>query len=36
MMSTGALMFIFPQFRVETIQIIEALIVGMYFFDIFN
>lgn len=31
MMSTGALMFIFPQFRVDTIQIVEAIIVGMFF-----
>lgn len=31
LMSTGALMFIFPQFRVETYQIIEALVIGMFF-----
>jgi membrane protein CcdC involved in cytochrome C biogenesis len=30
-MSTGALMFIFPFFRVHTLQIIEALSVGMLF-----
>lgn len=30
-MSTGALMFIFPFFRVAPIQIIEALAVGMLF-----
>lgn len=31
MMSTGALMFIFPAFRVETIQIIEAILLGIIF-----
>lgn len=31
LMSTGTLMFIFPQFRVETYQIIEALVIGMFF-----
>lgn len=31
MMSTGALMFIFPEFRVEWIQIIEAFFVGVLF-----
>jgi len=30
-MSTGALMFIFPFFRVESIQILEALVVGIIF-----
>jgi membrane protein CcdC involved in cytochrome C biogenesis len=30
-MSTGALMFIFPVFRVHSLQIIEALTVGMLF-----
>lgn len=30
-MSTGALMFIFPFFRVPPMQIIEALLVGMLF-----
>jgi membrane protein CcdC involved in cytochrome C biogenesis len=30
-MSTGALMFIFPMFRVHFLQIIEALTVGMLF-----
>lgn len=30
-MSTGALMFIFPMFRVHYLQIIEALSVGMLF-----
>lgn len=30
-MSTGALMFIFPIFRVSFLQIIEALCVGMFF-----
>ena len=30
-MSTGALMFIFPFFRVPPIQIMEALLVGMLF-----
>lgn len=30
-MSTGALMFIFPFFRVQPIQIMEALLVGMLF-----
>ena len=30
-MSTGALMFIFPFFRVAPLQIIEALLVGMLF-----
>jgi membrane protein CcdC involved in cytochrome C biogenesis len=30
-MSTGALMFIFPFFRVAPMQIIEALLVGMLF-----
>ncbi|SEM50195.1 Membrane protein CcdC involved in cytochrome C biogenesis [Mesobacillus persicus] len=30
-MSTGALMFIFPMFRVGPLQIIEALAVGMLF-----
>lgn len=31
LMSTGALMFIFPEFRVEPIQILEAIFVGMFF-----
>ena len=31
LMSTGALMFIFPEFRVEPIQILEAFFVGMFF-----
>lgn len=30
-MSTGALMFIFPEFRVAPLQIVEALVVGMLF-----
>ncbi|RSD28796.1 CcdC family protein [Mesobacillus subterraneus] len=30
-MSTGALMFLFPMFRVHFLQIIEALIVGILF-----
>ncbi|WP_078380798.1 CcdC family protein [Sutcliffiella halmapala] len=30
-MSTGALMFLFPEFRVSSIQIIEALTVGAIF-----
>src|SRR5690625_3511823 len=30
-MSTGALMFIFEEFRVAPLQIVEALIVGMLF-----
>ncbi|WP_210367406.1 cytochrome c biogenesis protein CcdC [Bacillus sp. REN3] len=30
-MSTGALMFIFPMFRVHFLQVIEALTVGMLF-----
>ncbi len=30
-MSTGALMFIFPMFRVELLQVFEALAVGMLF-----
>lgn len=30
-MSTGALMFIFPMFRVHSLQILEALTVGMLF-----
>jgi membrane protein CcdC involved in cytochrome C biogenesis len=30
-MSTGALMFLFPMFRVEFLQVIEALAVGMLF-----
>ncbi|MGP4075190.1 CcdC family protein [Halobacillus sp. K22] len=30
-MSTGALMFIFPVFRVEWTQVIEAVVVGMLF-----
>ncbi|SHF53931.1 CcdC family protein [Ornithinibacillus halophilus] len=30
-MSTGAFMFIFPIFRVEWIQVIEAIVVGMVF-----
>ena len=30
-MSTGALMFIFKEFRVPSMQIVEALIVGMLF-----
>lgn len=30
-MSTGALMFIFPEFRVQPLQIIEALLVGFLF-----
>lgn len=30
-MSTGALMFIFPYFRIEWIQVIEALGIGMLF-----
>lgn len=30
-MSTGALMFIFPEFRVHPMQIIEALLVGFLF-----
>ncbi|MBM4763864.1 cytochrome c biogenesis protein CcdC [Bacillus sp. B15-48] len=30
-MSTGALMFIFPMFRVSFLQVIEALLVGMLF-----
>lgn len=28
-MSTGALMFLFPVFRIETIQVIEAFVLGM-------
>lgn len=31
MMSTGAFMFIFPFFRIEWIQVLEALIVGAIF-----
>lgn len=31
LMSTGAFMFIFPEFRVEPIQILEAFFVGMFF-----
>ncbi|MGM0901922.1 CcdC family protein [Mesobacillus maritimus] len=30
-MSTGALMFLFPMFRVEFLQVIEALAIGMLF-----
>jgi membrane protein CcdC involved in cytochrome C biogenesis len=30
-MSTGALMFVFPMFRVEFLQVIEALAIGMLF-----
>jgi membrane protein CcdC involved in cytochrome C biogenesis len=30
-MSTGALMFLFPMFRVEFLQVIEALTIGMLF-----
>lgn len=30
-MSTGALMFLFPEFRVEPLQIVEAVIVGLLF-----
>jgi len=30
-MSTGALMFIFPEFRVHPMQIVEALLVGFLF-----
>lgn len=30
-MSTGALMFIFEEFRVSPIQVVEALVVGMLF-----
>jgi membrane protein CcdC involved in cytochrome C biogenesis len=30
-MSTGALMFVFPFFRVEPLQVMEALLVGMLF-----
>lgn len=30
-MSTGALMFIFPMFRVEFLQVLEALTVGILF-----
>ncbi|MBY0099315.1 CcdC family protein [Mesobacillus maritimus] len=30
-MSTGALMFLFPMFRVEFLQVVEALAIGMLF-----
>ena len=30
-MSTGALMFLFPEFRVEPLQIVEAVVVGLLF-----
>ncbi|GAA5415203.1 hypothetical protein Pryu01_00227 [Paraliobacillus ryukyuensis] len=30
-MSTGAFMFVFPQFRVSTLEIAEAILVGMFF-----
>ncbi|MDJ1110061.1 cytochrome c biogenesis protein CcdC [Macrococcoides caseolyticum] len=30
-MSTGALMYIFPYFRLTTMEIIEAVVVGMFF-----
>lgn len=30
-MSTGALMFIFPMFQIEWLQVVEALIIGMIF-----